>query len=940
MLFKRAEFFILFLIFITNVPAQQNQINYSLEKYFLPNGLEVILQEDKSDPIVAVAVQYHVGSTREEAGKTGIVHLLEGLMSKQSQHVRPNEFFQKIQNAGGTLNGGSGNDGTIYFSVIPQNYLEMALWLESDRMGYVLSTITQEALYNQKLIIQNEIKQKIQNQPYGYTNYIIGKLLYSNDHPYSRPATGYLSDLSKVSLREVHDFFKKYYTTNNSTLVISGNFDKEQTKKWIEKYFAEIPSSAPVDTLKPRLVTLSEYKRAYFEDNFAKVPELNMIFPTVNRFHKDSYALTILSQILAGSMKSPLIKTVIQESKLAPSVSVNQNSLELAGTFEITVRTLPDKKLSDVEKSILEGFKRFEKEGFSDEDLQKIKAKLEISFYNRIAGILGRSAQLAGYNEFAGSPDFMGQDLANTLSVTREDVMRVYDTYINNKKYVLTSFVPKGKPNLAADNSFLYPIIIDSLTPASETTTTDSVKFVVEKIPSSSDRTKEPPEGSEVKSILPPVWDAGLSNGIRIFGIEQNELPLTEFTLTLKGGMLAEDINKPGVSNLLAGVIMEGTKNKTSAELSAQIEKIGSTIRVFSGDESIVFQASCLANKFEETYKLIEEIIFEPRWDSTQFQILKLKINDLINRNRTNPQLAAESVLNKKIFGGNNPLGLSNLGTIESIASITLDDLKNYYNNYFSPNLATITVVGNLQKDYVVNTLKSLELKWQPRLTNIPGPVTSSLPDSGKIFLIDSPGAKQSEIRIGSIGLSYNEPDFFKATIVNYNLGGSFNSLLNKTLRDEKRLTNGVRTTFNGGSSFGTFLLSTTVPLEATTESVKLIREEINKYRNGISNEDLNPTKEVFKKINLRRFESISALREMLNVIANYNLPLDYIKQQELVLQNLTVEEHKLVASKYLLPDKMFYVIVGDAAVLTEQLKQIGLGNPVIVDTNGNEITK
>ena len=488
--FSKAFSVLLLSVFaFTGFKGNDKTFKIEYEKYKLDNGLEVILHRDKSDPIISVAIQYHVGSNREIKGRTGFAHLFEHIMFQESQHVGQDQFFKIIQGNGGTLNGGTWFDGTVYFEVMPKNYLETVLWLESDRMGWLLPTVTQDAFENQQEVVQNEKRQRVDNQPYGNTNYIINKLLYPEDHPYNWQVIGSMEDLQNATVQDVRDFYSKWYGPNNATLVIAGDFDADKTKELVKKYFGEIQPSPPVVDPKPIPVTLNETKRAYYEDNFAKSPELRMVFPTVEQYSKDSYALDILSNILADGKKAPLYKVIVEDKMLAPSADAYQSSQEIAGTFDIRVRAFPDKNLSDVEDAILEAFKKFEKDGFTDEDLSRIKATTETNFYNSISSILGKSFQLASYNEYAGSPDFINDDLQNSLNVTKDDIWRVYNKYIKGKKYVLTSFVPKGKADLAAKNSGLFVIPEEKIVPKEdkEKNIASTVK-PLDEIPGSFDR--------------------------------------------------------------------------------------------------------------------------------------------------------------------------------------------------------------------------------------------------------------------------------------------------------------------------------------------------------------------------------------------------------------------------------------------------------------------
>ena len=427
------------------------------EKYILDNGLTVILHTDKSDPIIGVAIQYHVGSNRETPGRTGFAHLFEHMLFQESQHVGQDQFFKKIQNVGGTLNGGTNKDGTVYYEVVPKNALETVLWMESDRMGWLLSTVTQPAFENQQEVVQNEKRQRVDNRPYGHNNYVIIKNLYPEDHPYNWTTIGELEDLQNATLKDVRDFYEKWYGPNNATMVIAGDINKRNVKKLVEKYFGEIKSSPDNGDPEPIPVKLAETKKVYHEDNFASSPRLTMVFPTVDHKHADAPALELLSQLLSDGKKAPLYKVIVEEKKLASNLYSYSGTQEIAGTFNIVVNAFPTKSLTDVETAVHEAFARFESDGFTAEDLERLKAKYETGFYQGISSVLGKGFQLAYYNEFYGSPDFANQ-LQKVLDVNMSDVKRVYEKYVKGQNYVMTNFVPKCKVDLVADGSALFPI--------------------------------------------------------------------------------------------------------------------------------------------------------------------------------------------------------------------------------------------------------------------------------------------------------------------------------------------------------------------------------------------------------------------------------------------------------------------------------------------------
>jgi zinc protease len=910
--------------------AKGVELKIDYESYTLGNGLEVILHRDTSDPITAVAVQFHVGSNREEPGRTGFAHLFEHMMFQESQHVGQDQFFKMIQEAGGTLNGGTSRDGTIYFEVVPKNALEMALWLEADRMGFLRPSITQEAFANQQDVVKNE-KRQGENRPYGYASHILNKLLYPDGHPYNWTVIGSMEDLTLATLKDVHEFHQKWYRPNNATLVVAGDFDPAQAKAWIEKYFGEIESGDSIRDPKPQPAGLDGIKKAYWEDNFAKSPQLTMVIPTVEQYHPDSYALSFLGQLFAQGKKAPLYKVVVEEKKLAPQASGFQSSNEIAGEFRVTIQTYPGKDLDEAAAAIAESFERFETESFTEADVERIKAGIETQFYNGIASVLGKSFQLARYNEYGGSPDFITKDLENIKAVTKADILRAYETYIKGKPYVMTSFVPKGQLGLIVEGSEPFTIVEEAARAEKIAAERPVEEYKVEPLPTSFDRSVPPPIGPDPEITLPAVWKDELTNGLKIYGIEHTELPLVQFSLVIRGGQLLDDLAKPGVANLLSSMLMEGTKNKTPVELEEAIDDLGASIRVMANRESIRIMANGLASKFDQVYRLIDEILLEPRWDEKEFERLKKQTVERINQSKAQPAGIAQLVFSRLLFGDDHIYGHPVTGTAGSVAAITLDDLKAFYERNFSPSVSYVTIVGDIAQSDAVAMFKALEAIWGAKEIDFPEYPAPAPPAKSAVYFVDTPGARQSVINIGCPALSAKDPDYYPATVMNYKLGGSFNGFVNLVLREEKGYTYGARTGFSGYTDTGIFSASSQVQGTATRESVEIFRDLMRKYREGIAEEDLAFTKSALIKANALGFETLGSLMSMLNDIALYGYPDDYVKRQEAFVKALTLDKHKELARKYIDPGKMIYVVVGDAATQMKPLAELGLGKPVPV---------
>ena len=927
---------ILFILFVACNEREKTPFKINYEKYQLDNGLTVILHEDSSDPIVGVAIQYHVGSNREVPGRTGFAHLFEHMLFQESQHVGQDQFFKIIQNAGGTLNGGTSKDGTVYYEVVPKNALETALWLESDRMGWLLSTVTQAAFENQQEVVQNEKRQRVDNRPYGHSNYVMIKNMYPEDHPYNWTTIGELEDLQNATLADVREFYEQWYGPNNATMVIAGDINKREVKSLIKKYFGEIKPGPDNGNPEPQLVKLSNTKKVYHEDNFARSPRLTMNFASVDQRHFDAPALELLGQLLGDGKKSPLYKVIVEEKKLAPSVYAYSGTQEIAGTFDVVLTGFPSTNLTEAENAIFEAFERFEIDEFTTADLERLKAKYETSFYNGISSVLGKGYQLAYYNEYFGSPDAIAVELQKVLDVNKSDVKRVYEKYVKDQNYVLTSFVPRGKVGLVADGSKLFPIKEEKIV-KNVNKSAGSGSMDIAKIPSTFDRSSKPVDGPQPRLNLPKVWRHDYDKGISIYGAKQDELPLVSFGISIEGGMLLDDPNKIGVANLVTDIMMQGTANKTPIELEEAIDALGSSINMSTGKQSININVNTLKRNFLPTLALVEEILFEPRWDSNEFDRVKRQTAELIKRRSAVPSTIASRVFNKLNYGSH-ILANPTLGTVESVQSISINDLKNYVNANFSADLATISIVGDVSRSEAVNAFKNMVNRWDIQNVNFNNYEIPKPNKSAKVYFVDVPNAKQSEIRIGYLGIPRTHEDFYATTVMNMKLGGNFSGDVNMVLREEKGFTYGARTRFSGSKYPGTFIASSAVRSNTTEESVNIFKNLLTNYSNPISEDDLEFTKNVTLKSNARRFETLGALRGMIANIATYDLPFDYIKAEEEQVRSMTIQSHNQLVKKYIRPDEMIYLVIGDAKTQMDGLKSLGYGDPILLNENGSRV--
>lgn len=913
--------------------APQAGLKVDFQKFTLPNGLEVIFHVDRSDPVVAVNLTAHVGSSREKAGRTGFAHLFEHLLFLESENLGKGGLDKMTARIGGSgANGSTSQDRTNYLQTVPKDALEKMIWAEADKLGWFINTVTDPVLAKEKQVVKNEKRQGVDNAPYGHTRYVINKALYPENHPYNWQVIGSLEDLQNATLDDVKEFYRLWYVPNNVTLVIAGDFDPAQARKWVEKYFGEIKRGAPVEAMAKRPGVVKQTVKLAHEDNFAKLPELTLAWPTVEDLHPDSYALEVLAEYLSETKRAPFYQVLVEDAKLAPSVQIGNQTAELAGQFMLRVRAFEGKPLDEVAAAIDQAFARFEKEGISKRDLNRIKAGLETRFYGAMSSVLGKSALLAEYNYLTGDPGRIEDGIRKTLAVTPADVRRVYDTYIKGKPYVATSFVPKGKLALALSGSSKADVVEEKVVQGAENAVDPSANAEYARTPSKFDRSKEPPYGPAPVVKVPQVWDAKLSNGMRVVGIENKEVPLVQFDIAIDGGLLLDKPEKVGVANLMARMMTQGTAKKTPEELEEAIQQLGATIKVSANPEDVRISVTTLARNYAATLDLVEEILLQPRWDEKEFGLIKQSVLSQIRQQEAEPNAVAAIQFGKLVYGKDDPRSRNILGTTESVNATTIDDLKAYYRANLSPSVARMHVVGAVPKATVARSLTQLSRDWKAHPVALPAASASAAQAPAKVYFVDVPDAKQSVLRIGYRALAATDPDFYPATVANYILGGGgFASRLTQQLREGKGYTYGIYSAFAGSESAGPFTIASGVRSNVTLESTQLVKQVLQDYASTYSPADLETTRNFLVKSNARAFETAGAKLGMLDNISKYGWRADYVKEREGIVKAMTLPRVQALSQKYLDPSKMVWLVVGDAKTQLPRMRELGFDEPVVI---------
>lgn len=913
--------------------AEKQGFSLPYEKFTLSNGLEVILHEDHSDPIVAVATVMHVGSNREKPGKTGFAHFFEHMSFNDSENTPQGANRKLIPEWGGDRNGGTWSDGTIYYEVVPKDAFDKILWIDSDRLGFMINTVTKEALEAEKQVVKNEKRERVDNAPYGYTDEIIRTNLYPKGHPYSWTVIGSLPDLQAATLDDVKEFYDLYYGANNATLVIAGDIDIKETKKKVERWFGEIRKGPAVNGLAPMPVRLDQIKSLYFEDNFARLPELRMIYPTVENYNKDVYALEALAALLSGSRKSPLFKVIVEEKKQAPSVSMYQSSNEIAGEFVLRVRANAGTSLDDVKASIEEGFARFEKDGFTDSELQRVKAEQETAIYQGISTVLNKAFTLAQDNEFKGDPAWIIKAAALTNAVTREDVMRVYNQYIKGQNYLMTSVVPKGQTDLIVKGATPATVWQEEIVAGvANENVARGAEAEVAKTKTKYDRS-EPGFGEAPLFKMPEIWDGKLSVGMNVLGIENNEVPLVTFDITIPGGHSFDPLEKAGLANLMAQLMMQGTAKRTPAELEEALGLLGSSIVIQCTAEEIRLVANCMAKNFDQTFALAKEMLLEPRWDAAEYERLKIALETSLKGTEANAQAIASRAFYKLLYGPQHILGLPTSGTLQTTANITLDDVKGFYAAYISPANASVHIAGALNKATALKSIETLNA-WKANQVSPPAAGTIASATPGNVYFIDFPGAKQSVIYAGSLALSGEDDNTSRLEFANEILGGGSSGKLFQTLRIDKGYTYGAYSYISKLKEKAPFVVTTSVRSNATLPSLQIIESMVKDYGTSFSEKEVATTQNKVLKSNTLAYESLGAKLALLREISKYGKSRKFIEEDQQELMKMSLADFRNVINKYMTEGNQFYLVVGDKETQLGEVKQLK-GKVTLLDSAG-----
>jgi len=904
---------------VETVSAQQDILNIPFKKYELANGLTVILHQDNSDPLVHVDVTYHVGSAREQLGKSGFAHFFEHMMFQGSENVADEQHFKVVTQSGGDLNGTTNSDRTNYFETVPKNQLEKMLWLESDRMGFLLAAITAEKFEVQRATVKNERGQNVDNRPYGRLNETINQMIFPREHPYSWPVIGYLSDLDRGTVTDLKEFFSRWYGPNNAVITIGGDLDEAQTLAWVNKYFGQLNAGPTVENMAKTPVTLKANRYYSFTDNVS-LPLLYISFPTVYGMHEDEPALDVLANILGNGPTSLLYKNLVK-SGVAVQAGASHPCRELACQMSFYALPNPQQGLSltNIEQVINDTLVEFEQRGVNADDLLKTKVGIETGTIYGLQSVSGKVANLAHYQTMLGNANYTEQQVARYNNVTKADVMRVFKQYIQGKGAAILSIVPQGQEALVAQaNNFVLPDV-------SNPTKLAQLDTPLMKNTSDFDRSVMPSSPANPVIKVPSLWREKFANGIEVIATKNSETPTVSLLLSLDGGVLLDSADKAGLASLTASLMNEGTTVRNKEELSNELAKLGSNISIGAAGRNTYIKVNSLVKNVDATLALMNEMMFKPEFSQADFNRVKNQLIQALQQGNKDARTLASNALKQVTYGKDNRFGLADSGTITTVSAITLDDVKAFYKAYFSPAKASLVVVGDINKADLLTKISSLKT-WQGKDYAINADYQFPEITPNKLYFIDLPNASQSVIRLSRRAMPYDATgEHFKATLMNYPLGSAFNSRINLNLREDKGYTYGASSYFSAGKTLGRFSAGASVKKEHTYDAMREIEVELQNYQqHGLTADEVTFMRQAISQNEALSFETPSQKSGFLRQLLQYNLPINYGEEQSNIIKNITIEQLNAIAAKEL-AKPMQWIVVGDGQVVRPQLEALNI---------------
>lgn len=898
----------------------------AFEKTTLSNGLQVILVEDRRLPIVAVNIWYHVGPANEAPGLTGFAHLFEHMMFAQTRHIPRGMADRLLEGAGATdSNGGTGYDQTSYYDTVPSNQLELALWVHADRMGYLLDVLDQKALSNQQDVVRNERRETVEDEPYGLVQEALAHALFPKGHPYYASIIGSHADIQNAKLDDVRQFFQRYYGPNNASIVIAGDIDKAKTRALVERYFGSFKRSPPV--ARPSVTTppITSERRVLVRDR-VELPRIFMGWLTPPAYQAGDAELAVAAEILGGGKSSRLYKKLVYERQIAQDVDASQNSQGLVSTFVIDVTARPGVEARALEAAIDAELAQLRDHGPSQREVERARNSLETALLSTIEklGGDGLADQLNHYNQYTGDPGYLAKDVAQLRSITPADVQRAVRNYLRQQARAVVTGVP-GKP-----------VIDDPRVPKQGKAAKPAAAAAHEAVNTPEPwRAQQPKAGPAPRFTLPQGESFKLANGLTVIHHYKPGIPLVAAQLVVRSGSADNPAGVPGLAGFTAQMLEEGTTTRSAPQIADEIAQLGAFLDTGTGiDASMVSLLSLRAN-FAPALDIMADIVLRPAFPNAEVERQRAdRLGELIQQ-RDDPESVAAVAAAGALYGGEHPKGYGQLGTEPAIRAVTRDDLVAFWRRHYVPGNAALVVSGDIARGELKALVEARFAAWA-RVDVPDGEPGEPAGTRARLVLVDQPGAVQTALRVTGIGVARSTSDFPALQVLNGALGGMFSSRLNDKLRETKGYTYGISSWFRFDRTPGPFVIASSVRADATGASVREIFNEVNAMRDApLPAAELDTARDAQVLSLPGAFETNADIGASMADLFIHDLPLDYYARLPGQIAGVTAAQVQAAARKYLAPDKMMVVAVGDRKRILPQLQPLGLGAVEVRDSDG-----
>jgi len=895
-------------------PRESGMPRVEFEKYTLANGLQVILHVDRKLPIVHVNQWFHVGSKNEKAGRTGFAHLFEHMMFQGSKNAAE-EYFTYVEKAGanlreGGVNGTTDTDRTNYFATVPSANLEMLLWLESDRLATLTEALTQEKLDNQRDVVKNERRQGLENQPYGRAFKLITENLHPAGHPYSWTVIGSHEDLSAASLEDVKEFFRTYYTPNNLSLVIAGDFDPAEVKRLVEKYFGGIAPGPALDRPSRWIPKLEGEKIVKALD---RVPQARtyMTWPVPEYFSPEEAPLDLASAILTDGLSARLNKVLVYDRQLCTNVFSFNNTMEISGFFTVVATARPGVELEQIESIVTAEISRLAKEGPTPAELRRAQTKREYNFITgleRIGGFGGKADLLNQYNTYLGDPNKFEADVNRYRRVTVNDVRQAVATWLDTRNRLLVRFYPEssGRPAEIA-----------------------------------LDRSQQPALGMDKPFRTPEVKTAKIANGMELFVVERPELPKLAVTLVTRAGNVADPAGKEGVASMVISTIDMGTKTKKALEIEDALGDLGTSLFGFATREASQLGFEVLSRNLDPALAILADVVCNPVFPESELDREKKRTLDNLSQQENNPNALAARIRGMLVFGHDHPYGRAMLPA--TVQQITRADLVAFHETYWKPGSSAIIFVGDITLAKATELVQRYFGSWSggaaPVIT-IPPPKPMA---PGKIYLVDRQDAAQTVVTQILPAPSRKTPDYYALRLADAVWGGGgFGTRLNLNLRENKGYSYGVFSNLALLSEAGSWWANGGVQTNKTKESVAEFLAELQNLAGAkpISEKELEDAKATRIRGYAQQFESHGRIAGQIADLWAAGMPITELQRESDEIAKATLAEVNAAALKYATPGQATLLLVGDVAKIEAGLRELNAGDLVMLNSEGKPATK